>query len=152
MAVQRWVTASEIEGVADVRRGVVAYAAQHGVGSVVLADLAIAVSEVLTNVVRHGLPTDAVTTTAELEDGEVVVVIRGPGFGLAPGAGGPAAHTGMVIAAALAGSIRVRPTAARGREVRMSFPIPREAQPIPLADAAATSPPAWTATGAPRPA
>jgi hypothetical protein len=124
--VQRWVTASDATRLAGVRRAVVAYAATHGVQGAVLADLAIAVSEVLTNVALHGRPTDAVTTTAECEDGELVVVIDGAGFGLSARVDAPAVRLGLVIAAALTGTIRVCPGARGGREISMRFPMPAE--------------------------
>jgi len=105
---------------------VVDYAAKHGVGDAVLADLAIAVSEVLTNVALHGRPVDPVTTTAELADGELVVVVDGAGFGLSTQVDAPAVRLGMVVAAALTGNIRVCPAAGGGREIWMSFPIAEE--------------------------
>jgi hypothetical protein len=126
VSVQHWEVASDVANVAAIRRGVVAYAAEHGVRGGVLADVALAVSEVLTNVALHGGAADTLTTTAELVDGDFVVAIRGAGFGVAHDVDGPAVRLGMVIAAALTGSLRVASADRARREISMRFPLVHE--------------------------
>jgi anti-sigma regulatory factor (Ser/Thr protein kinase) len=126
VSVQQWQTASDVAHVAAMRRGVVAYAAEHGVRDAVLADVALAVSEVLTNVALHGGAADTVSTTAELVDGDFVVAIRGAGFGLSHDVDGPAVRLGMVIAAALTRNLRVASTDSARRQISMRFPLAQE--------------------------
>jgi len=123
VSVEHWEAVSDVANVAAIRRGVVAYAAEQGVRDDVLADVALAVSEVLTNVVLHGGAADTVITTAELVDGEFVVAVRGAGFGLSHDVNGPAVRLGMVIAAALAGNLRVASSDRAGRHISMRFPL-----------------------------
>src|SRR5215210_5408813 len=120
LSAERWVTESDVGRVASVRRAVAAYAARNGAAGVLLADVAIAVSEVLTSAALHGGPADAITTTAEVRDGELVVIVRGAGVGLTSDADTPAVRMGMLVAAALAREIRFAPAADAGREVCLS--------------------------------
>lgn len=121
MPVQRWITTSSVEQVPALRRGVVAFAQRHGMASQLTPDLAIAVSEILTNVALHGDPGDLLTVEVDVED-DVVVVVRGAGVGLSPRANGPAARTGLILVASLARSVRVGPADGGGREVSLTFP------------------------------
>jgi anti-sigma regulatory factor (Ser/Thr protein kinase) len=106
VSVEHWEAVSDVANVAAIRRGV-----------------ALAVSEVLTNVVLHGGAADTVITTAELVDGDFVVAVRGAGFGLSHDVNGPAVRLGMVIAAALAGNLRVASSDRAGRHISMRFPL-----------------------------
>jgi anti-sigma regulatory factor (Ser/Thr protein kinase) len=121
MAVQHWVTPSDLTHVGELRRGVVAFAGEHGVEGAVLTDLALAVAEMAANVALHGNATDPLTVDADIRDDEVTVVVRGAGVGLTPNVDGPAIRMGMVIAAALTDELHVTPTPDGGREVSMTF-------------------------------
>ena len=124
MSVQHWAAPSSIEDVPRLRRGVVAFAAAHGMAPGPLADLSIAVSEILANVARHGRAdreSDRLDVRVEIDD-DVVVVIRGAGVGLSQRVNGPAARLGLITVASLARNLRVTPTAEGGREVSMTFP------------------------------
>jgi anti-sigma regulatory factor (Ser/Thr protein kinase) len=121
MAVQHWVTPSDVTHVGEIRRALVAFAGEHGVEGAVLTDLALAVAEMVANVALHGNATDALTVDADIRDDKVTVVVSGAGVGLAPNVDGPAIRMGMVIVAALADELRVRPTQEGGREISMTF-------------------------------
>jgi anti-sigma regulatory factor (Ser/Thr protein kinase) len=121
MSVQQWVTPSDVTHVGDVRRGLVAFAGEHGVEGAALTDLALAVAEMVANVALHGNATDALTVDADIRDDKMTVVVRGAGVGLTPNVDGPATRMGMVIVAALTDELHVGPTPDGGREVSMTF-------------------------------
>ena len=121
MSVQQWVTPSDVAHVGEVRRGLVAFAGEHGVEGAVLTDLALAVAEIVANVALHGSATDAITVDADIRDEKVTVVVRGAGVGLTPNVDGPAVRMGMLIVAALTDELHVVPKLNGGREVSMTF-------------------------------
>jgi anti-sigma regulatory factor (Ser/Thr protein kinase) len=121
MSVQQWVTPSDVAHVGEVRRGLVAFAGEHGVDGAVLTDLALAVAEIVANVALHGSATDAITVDADIRDEKVTVVVRGAGVGLTPNVDGPAIRMGMLIVAALTDELHVVPKRNGGREVSMTF-------------------------------
>jgi anti-sigma regulatory factor (Ser/Thr protein kinase) len=121
MSVQQWVTPSDVAHVGEVRRGLVAFAGEHGVDGAVLTDLALAVAEIVANVALHGSATDAITVDADIRDEKVTVVVRGAGVGLTPNVDGPAIRMGMLIVAALTDELHVVPKLNGGREVSMTF-------------------------------
>jgi anti-sigma regulatory factor (Ser/Thr protein kinase) len=121
MSVQQWVTPSDVAHVGEVRRGLVAFAGEHGVEGAVLTDLALAVAEIVANVALHGSATDAITVDADIRDEKVTVVVRGAGVGLTPNVDGPAVRMGMLIVAALTDELHVVPKLDGGREVSMMF-------------------------------
>ena len=121
MAVQQWVTTSDVTRVGGVRRSVVAFAGEHGVPDAVLTDLGIALSEIVTNAMLHGDAADTLTGAVDVADDAVTVAVRGAGVGMASPADGPATRMGIVIVAALADGVRVGPTDDASREVSMTF-------------------------------
>jgi len=110
--------------VAPLRRAVVAYARSTGVEPPVLDKLALAVSELLTNVVLHaypdGRPPGAMAVTAELAGSEMRVAITDDGVGLAPDLS-PRYGLGLTIASEVADRIELASAADGGTVVRLVF-------------------------------
>jgi anti-sigma regulatory factor (Ser/Thr protein kinase) len=78
-------TQATTAAVAGVRRAVVAFAELHGVG--VAPDVALAVSEAITNAVVHAYRDESagpVRVVACAEPGRLVVVVRDYGCGMSP--------------------------------------------------------------------
>lgn len=123
MHVERWVCETRPERVADLRHAVVRYAAQHGFGGEALANIAVSVSEVVTNVVVHsrntGTTMDIAVSAERAPDGELIVRVRGAG--LIPPQDDDSLALGMAIASELARSIDVRPTSSGATEVELRF-------------------------------
>ena len=110
--------------VGEIRRDVRAFAERHGAGPDALAAIELAVSEAVANAVVHGSidGADTVLVEADVEEGEleIVVVDAGPGFtpGPVPGLG---LGLGLMRDGALAFEIRDRPSG--GVEIWMRFPL-----------------------------
>jgi anti-sigma regulatory factor (Ser/Thr protein kinase) len=124
MHLERWVCETRAERVADLRHAVVRYAARHGFGGEPLANIAVSVSEVVTNVVLHsrntGATTDIAVSAESAPDGELIVRVRGAGL-TPPQDDDPQLALGMVIASELARSIDVRRAASGATEVELRF-------------------------------
>lgn len=93
------------------RRAAGAYAAEHGASPGAVADIALAVSEALTNIVVHAY-LDAsqpgpMTVSAGRLDGEIVVVVSDEGRGMVPRRDSPGLGLGLAIMARLASSVEV---------------------------------------------
>jgi anti-sigma regulatory factor (Ser/Thr protein kinase) len=90
-----------------------------------LRDLALAVSEVLTNVVVHaypnGAPTGTMAVTACIDDRELRVTVADEGVGIAPGAA-PRFGLGLTIVAEVADRLELAPADGGGTAVRLAFP------------------------------
>jgi anti-sigma regulatory factor (Ser/Thr protein kinase) len=132
--VQQWKIAPQIHRVAGLRRTAVAYAAGHGVGGDVLADLAIGVSAVLANIVRssrHAGSSAPLSVSVDVADDRVLARVRGPQAQTAR-LDNPGGALGLVIAASLACDIRVCSSGSTGTEISMRFPraaTPRDPMP-----------------------
>jgi len=132
--VQQWEIAPQLERVAGLRRAVVAYAGGEGVESEVLADLAIAVSAVVANVVRssrHVGSSAPVWIDVDVAEDGVLARVRGP-QAKAARLDNPGVALGLVMAASLAGDIRVSSPASTETEISMRFPraaAPRDPMP-----------------------
>lgn len=108
------------------RHAVAEFAAEHGAAPDLCADVALAVSEAVTNAVKHsGVGAkESITLTADIKDGwlDIVVRDRGRGFGTAESDG---LGLGLSIIARLSARMTICQEG-RGTEVRMSFPMPRK--------------------------
>ena len=130
VASERWSIAPEPQNVGRIRREVVRYAARHGVPEPPLADLAVAVSEAVTNAVVHafrgGSPAEGtVKVEVEVTAGQVVkVVVSDDGEGMAPRPDSPGLGLGLPLMTQLATSFAVtHPLDRSGTEVCMTFDL-----------------------------
>ena len=112
---------SEIRGVRhDITRLVVA---DH-LTDLQVADVALAVSEAASNVVRHAFPDDRpgmIELHVVVDAMGVVVVVRDDGVGRGSPSADPGAGLGLSIIASLADEVAQTPRPDGGTEVRMRF-------------------------------
>ena len=110
--------------VGEIRRDVRAFAQRHGAGPDALAAIELAVSEAVANAVVHGSVdgVDTVLVEADVEEGELEIVVVDAGPGFAPGpVPGLRLGLGLMRDGALAFEIRDRPSG--GVEIWMRFPL-----------------------------
>jgi anti-sigma regulatory factor (Ser/Thr protein kinase) len=109
--------------VPGVRRAVVDFAELHGVG--VAPDVALAVSEAITNAVLHAYRDgDAgdVRVVACAEPDRLVVVVRDYGCGMKPNPESPGLGLGLAVIGRLATELNIeRPDEGGGTRLRMCF-------------------------------
>jgi serine/threonine-protein kinase RsbW/stage II sporulation protein AB (anti-sigma F factor) len=109
--------------VPGVRRAVVDFAELHGVG--VAPDVALAVSEAITNAVLHAYRGDRageVRVVACAEPGRLVVVVRDYGCGMSPNPDSPGLGLGLAVIGRLANELNIeRPDEGGGTRLRMCF-------------------------------
>jgi serine/threonine-protein kinase RsbW/stage II sporulation protein AB (anti-sigma F factor) len=109
--------------VPGVRRAVVDFAELHGIG--VAPDIALAVSEAVTNAVLHayrdGKPGD-MRVVACAEPDRLVVVVRDYGVGMSPHPNSPGLGLGLSVIGRLTSELNIeRPDEGGGTRLRMSF-------------------------------
>lgn len=107
------------------RRRASQFAAEQGVGQDVVADVALAVSEAVTNAVKYAKVSEAegvVELSAATSDGWLEVKVRdyGEGFGKGSSDG---LGLGLAIIARLCSDLKIIQEG-DGTEVRMRFPLP----------------------------
>ena len=111
------------ESVAIARRRVSGFAAAHGADDP--SDVALAVSEICSNVVLHayrdGSAGDLEVRARVGCDGTLVVNVRDDGCGMSPRTDSPGVGLGLPIAAAVADEFEVRRPRDGGTEVSMVF-------------------------------
>jgi anti-sigma regulatory factor (Ser/Thr protein kinase) len=109
--------------VPGVRRAVVDFAELHGVG--VPPDVALAVSEAITNAVLHAYrdgDTGDVRVVACAEPDRLVVVVRDYGCGMKPNPDSPGLGLGLAVIGRLATELNIeRPDEGGGTRLRMCF-------------------------------
>ena len=115
---------AEPASVPELRHRVTSFAKEHGLGAELVAVIALAVSEAVTNAVKYAQAADAdsvVELSAAREDEwlEVTVRDRGEAFGRGSVDG---LGLGLSIIARLAGDLRIVQEG-DGTEVRMRFPL-----------------------------
>jgi serine/threonine-protein kinase RsbW len=116
---------AEPASVPELRHRVTSFAKEHGLGSELVADIALAVSEAVTNAVKYaqtagGKSVVELCAAHEEEWLEVTVRDRGEAFGKGSVDG---LGLGLSIIARLAGDLRIVQEG-DGTEVRMRFPLP----------------------------
>lgn len=126
---QSWTIPAEPQQVSRLRREVVSFAAAQGVSDPPIADLKIAVSEAMTNVIVHAYGGDhagKVDVLVSVEPGrEITVVVADAGSGMNPRADSPGMGLGLPLIGNLADSLQIStPAGGHGTEVRMSFALP----------------------------
>jgi serine/threonine-protein kinase RsbW len=126
MARKVWTAAAVPGEVRRLRHEVCAYAREAGVPDSRLDDVALAVTEIVTNAVLHahqGRPgiVGRITVAADVtEAGELTVSIVDDGIGLVPREDSPGAGLGLIICDQLADVAYAEPDEG-GTEVRMTF-------------------------------
>jgi serine/threonine-protein kinase RsbW/stage II sporulation protein AB (anti-sigma F factor) len=116
------------ESVAVLRRALVSYARSADVSTGVLDDVAIAVSEAVTNTVVHayaGQATGTVTVSATVSADELAVSISDGGRGMRPRHDSPGLGLGLPLMAQLADRMEVGQIDGVGTEVRLVFALAR---------------------------
>jgi anti-sigma regulatory factor (Ser/Thr protein kinase) len=109
--------------VGEIRRAVAAFAAEHGASRDELERIRIATSEAVTNVVMHaGGHGGLVHLAADIEDGELEVVVSDDGDGFRRGPSG-GSGLGLGIIERSADTFLVRDRLPRGVEVWMRFAL-----------------------------
>ena len=132
MASQFWRARPGAEEVSRLRHAVVDYAASQGLAPEQVQDLAIAVSEVVTNAIVHAFPPageqqeGTITVMATVNGDEVTVRVVDDGVGLRPRSDSPGAGLGLAIARQIAeqhgGTLDAVSAAGRGSTFTLSLP------------------------------
>jgi serine/threonine-protein kinase RsbW len=125
---------AEPQVAASARAAVRDFAATHGAVEATVADIALAVSEAVSNVVHHAYHgTDApgeVVLEADRDGDQICVVVADAGGGMAPGVDGPGLSPGLGLGlpmiASLADVLEVRVRPQGGTEVEMRFNLVRQ--------------------------
>ena len=119
--------------VGELRRGVADFANAHGAGRDAINNMALAVSEAVTNAIIHafvGRERGRVSITAEAGDGCVLVRVLDDGRGMTPHPESPGLGLGLTMMASMATRCDIREgPAGVGTEVRLAFDAPGVAGP-----------------------
>jgi serine/threonine-protein kinase RsbW len=121
---RRWRVRADPQEIGHLRADVTEFAAGVGVREPTLADLRLAVSEALTNVVVHayeGVERGLVHVHAAALDGHVEICIEDDGVGMRPRADSPGLGLGLPLIASIASSSLVSMRAGGGTVVKMTF-------------------------------
>jgi anti-sigma regulatory factor (Ser/Thr protein kinase) len=113
------------ETVGEVRRRITAFAAAHGADRRRQSNIALAVSEAVTNVIVHAYPADrvgSISIAADIEQGELEIVVVDTGDGFRPGTA-PGIGAGLSIIAETADEFAIREHWPRGIELWMRFTL-----------------------------
>ena len=113
--------------VGEARRRVRAFAASHGAGDEALAGIELAVSEAATNVVVHaygGSAAGVLRIDADVEDGELELVVADDGFGFS-GEPGPGLGLGLGLVRHGALALEIRDHPLGGVELWARFALAR---------------------------
>jgi anti-sigma regulatory factor (Ser/Thr protein kinase) len=113
------------ETAGEARRRIKEFAAAHGAPRRLQADIALAVTEAVTNVIVHAYPRGSVGTlsiAADIEEGELEIVVTDEGQGFRPGTS-PGLGIGLSIIAETASDFAIREHQPRGIELWMRFDL-----------------------------
>jgi anti-sigma regulatory factor (Ser/Thr protein kinase) len=110
------------------RNGLIAFAAAHGAGQRAQADIALAVSEGLTNAVVHAFttqPPGKMSLFARAERDVLHVTVIDDGSGMRPRRDSPGLGVGLTVIMSLTSAFEMRRGPdGRGTEVRLTFDAP----------------------------
>jgi anti-sigma regulatory factor (Ser/Thr protein kinase) len=124
---ENWSLPATPAAVGEMRRAVGTFAADAGVCEPPLADVRLAVTEAVSNVVVHSYRTDAepgpVEVGADYSAHELRIVVSDRGMGCAPRPDSPGLGMGLPLIAAIADGFEVRRRAPRGTELHMCFTL-----------------------------
>jgi serine/threonine-protein kinase RsbW len=117
---------AEPRSVPAARRRVVDYAAAAGADADVMADVALAVSEVVSNVVLHAyldrVP-GRIRLCAERTDDELEIVVEDDGRGMLPRADSPGLGLGLALAGQVAERFDVHSEPGEGTRISLRFAL-----------------------------
>jgi serine/threonine-protein kinase RsbW/stage II sporulation protein AB (anti-sigma F factor) len=103
------------------------FAATGGVPDPPLADIGLAVTEAVTNVVVHSYRSDPepgpVEVSAQRCQSELRLVVADQGMGYSPRPDSPGSGVGMALIAAVCDRVEIRPHVPRGTEIHMCFSL-----------------------------
>ncbi|MDX6676326.1 MAG: serine/threonine-protein kinase RsbW [Solirubrobacteraceae bacterium] len=129
----RWAAPAERRHVGELRRQVTSFASSAGMSDDGLAELQVALSEALSNVVLHAYRdrdfAGDVQVNAEVTGSELCVRVRDYGAGLAARSDSPGMGLGLSIIARLSKRSSVHRCVGGGTEVGMRFDLARDAAP-----------------------
>jgi anti-sigma regulatory factor (Ser/Thr protein kinase) len=113
---------AEATGAAVVRRAVAEFAIANGAGEEVADRVRLAVSEAFNNAITHAFPMDdgSVHVAADVEDGDLEVVVSDDGLGFRPGVS-PGMGLGLLVIERCCDVFLVRNRIPQGVEVWMRF-------------------------------
>src|SRR5689334_3307943 len=136
--VAEWVLPAREASVPELRGAVHDFAVRAGASPEVLMDLALAVSEAVTNAVIHGFvdrdPGEVRVAVSARVD-EIVVVVSDDGRGMQPRPDSPGLGMGLPLIGQLAALLDIREPAGGGTELSMTFVAPGvRGTVLPLAD------------------
>jgi anti-sigma regulatory factor (Ser/Thr protein kinase)/PAS domain-containing protein len=122
-----WELPAREASVPELRGAVQGFASQHGAPADVLSDVALAVSEAVTNAVMHAFfDRDQGTVRVAVRAGtdEIVVVVADDGRGMQPRPDSPGLGMGLPLIGQLAASLDIRVPPGGGTELCMTFAAP----------------------------
>ncbi|HWK29366.1 MAG TPA: ATP-binding protein [Solirubrobacter sp.] len=122
-----WELPAEPGSVAVIRGGVREFARVHGAPDALLIDVALAVTEAVTNAVVHAFtdrPPGAVRARIEAGRDELVVVVADDGHGMQPRADSPGLGLGLPTIASLTTAMDMHTPPGGGTVVTMTFAAP----------------------------
>ena len=112
------------------RAAVREFASSHGAVDSTVADIALAVSEAISNVIHHayrdGQETGEVVLEADRDGDQIAIVISDKGAGMMPRVDTPGLGLGLPMIASLADALEVRVRPSGGTEVHMRFDLARD--------------------------
>jgi serine/threonine-protein kinase RsbW/stage II sporulation protein AB (anti-sigma F factor) len=114
------------KAIPELRRAVAEFAAELGVPDPPLADVKLAVTEAVTNVVVHGYRRRApgpVAVRARRDDHELRLVIADCGDGYAPRTDSPGLGVGVAVISSVADRVEIRKAEPRGTEVHICWSL-----------------------------
>jgi serine/threonine-protein kinase RsbW len=125
IATHCWSVPATADAVGDMRSAVCEFASRAGLPDPPLADVRLAVSEAVTNVVLHGYRDDAepgpVEIDAEFHEHELRLVVADCGIGMEPRGDSPGAGFGLPLIAAIADAHEIRARRPHGTELHLRF-------------------------------
>lgn len=127
MAAGTWHTTSDPSSVRVLRAQIREYATQGGMKPERVHDLALAVSEIVSNAVLHAYRDGGCGTIeidANYEGDDLVIRVTDDGVGLSPRHDSPGAGMGLMIAGSLADRLQIECPPGGGTEVCLTFDSP----------------------------
>lgn len=111
--------------VGEIRRRVLAFATEHGASEEAQGVIALAVTEAAANVVVHAYRGAAgpVYVEADVEDGDLEVVVADDGEGFIPGRVTPRLGAGLAVVARTCSAYAIRERLPHGVELWMRIPL-----------------------------